>query len=90
LITYFIGCKIMSDREQKLREQLKMPHYNVQIDRETGKRAGADGMFQVISITDEFEKDCTKLVDQGTHYPDDLEKLATDLNVSVADIEIEE
>ena len=45
-----------------------MKHLTVHLDRETSERAGAGGMFQVISITDEDGKDLTDLVDQGTHY----------------------
>jgi hypothetical protein len=43
-------------------------HYSIQIDRETSKRAGAGGMLQVVSITDDNDTDVTGLVDQGRHF----------------------
>lgn len=56
---------------------------NAQLDFETSGRAGAGGMFQVISLTDEDGDDIkapngkllADLVDQGTHFSEikDLE-----------------
>jgi type I restriction enzyme, S subunit len=71
-----------------------MPHYFLAfLDRETSQRAGADGMFQVISLEDHDGVDKTDLVDQGTHYPN-LPALAADiakaLNVPVSEIDLEE
>lgn len=70
-----------------------MRYFTVHLDRETSERAGAGGMFQVISIKDEEEKDRTDLVDQGAHYPD-LDKLAADiakaLNTSPSEITLDE
>ena len=45
-----------------------MVHFDVQLDYETSERAGAGGMFQVISIEDEGGKDCTTLVNQCIHF----------------------
>lgn len=53
-------------------------YFQVQLDRATSAHAGADGMFQVISLEDENGKDFTHLVDQGTHYPS-LAKLKEDI-----------
>jgi type I restriction enzyme, S subunit len=67
---------------------------NVNLNYETSARCGADGMFQVNSITDdENNKDYTNLVDQGTHYYN-LNELAKDiaaaLKVSVSQIDLTE
>ena len=43
-------------------------YFLVHLDYETSDRAGAGGMFQVISIEDDEGKDFTHLVDQGFHY----------------------
>jgi type I restriction enzyme, S subunit len=45
-------------------------HYSIQTDRETSERAGASGMFQVVSITDDNDNDTdvTGLVGQGRHF----------------------
>jgi len=43
-------------------------NYTIHCDKETSTRAGAGGMFQVVSLTDENGVDCTHLVDVGTHY----------------------
>jgi type I restriction enzyme S subunit len=66
--------------------------FTVTLDYEASARAGAAGMFQVISITDTDDNDRTNLVDQGTHYAS-LEELASDiaeaLDVEVAQVELE-
>lgn len=69
-------------------------HYylKAQLDYETSERAGAGGMFQVISIEDEEGKDCTHLVDQGRHYPslDELKAdLASALKVTATQLDLE-
>jgi len=53
-------------------------YYEVMCDYETSKRCGAGGCFQVISITDGDGKDCTNLIDQGTHYHN-LDELKEDI-----------
>jgi len=55
-----------------------MAYFEVHLDHETSARAGASGMFQVISITDENGNDRTAIVDQGIHYSD-LDSLALDI-----------
>ncbi|NRD67546.1 hypothetical protein HRD49_38015 [Corallococcus exiguus] len=55
-----------------------MPHFNVHLDYGTSEHAGAGGLFQVFSITDDDGKDRTHLVDQGTHYAD-LEELKSSI-----------
>jgi type I restriction enzyme S subunit len=68
-------------------------HFQAQLDYETSERAGAGGMFQVISIEDDEGKDFTHLVDQGRHYAslDDLKvDLASTLKVAAKQIELEE
>ncbi len=73
-----------------------MPHYEAQLDWETGERAGAGGTFQVIELTevdDSNSIDRTDLVDQGTHYHN-LRQLAKDIalatGISAANITVEE
>lgn len=53
-------------------------HLIVTLDSETSERAGAGGMFQIGSISDEDGKDLSEKVDQGIHYPD-VNALETDL-----------
>jgi len=53
-------------------------YFTAQLDHETSEHAGAGGMFQVISIEDDDEKDFTYLVDQGKHYGS-LEELKIDI-----------
>jgi type I restriction enzyme S subunit len=68
-------------------------HFLVHLDYETTERAGAGGMFQVLSIEDEEGKGFTHLVDQGIHYSslDDLRNdIASALKVSLHQIELEE
>lgn len=68
-------------------------YFLVHLDYETSERAGAGGMFQVISIEDDEGKDFTYLVDQGFHYSslDELgEDIASALKVSLHQIELEE
>lgn len=68
-------------------------HFQAQLDYETSERAGAGGMFQVISIEDDEGKDFTHLVDRGRRYAslDDLEvDLASTLKVAAKQIELEE
>lgn len=68
-------------------------YFHVQLDYETSARAGAGGMFQVISVADEDGKDFTHLVDQGRHYAslDDLrDDIASALKVEVRHIDLEE
>lgn len=67
-------------------------HFEVHLDYETSERAGAGGMFQVISLEDEDGKDFTHLVDQGQHYVslDELkEDIASVLKVEAGQIELE-
>jgi type I restriction enzyme, S subunit len=67
--------------------------FQAQLDYETSERAGAGGMFQVISIGDDEGKDFTHLVDQGRHYAslDDLKvDLASALKVAAKQIDLEE
>ena len=68
-------------------------YFLVHLDYETSARAGAGGMFQVISIEDDDGKDFTHLVDQGQHYAslDDLKSdIASALKVATRQIELEE
>lgn len=88
----------MSDVES-IRRALKLgneeKHYSlsVHLDHETSERAGAGGMFQVISIEDEDANDFTHLVDQGVHYSS-LEELKQDiaaaLKVTLQQVDLEE
>lgn len=67
-------------------------YFEVQLDYETSERAGAGGMFQVISLEDEDGKDFTHLVDQGQHYAslDELkDDIASALKVEAGQIEVE-
>jgi type I restriction enzyme, S subunit len=67
-------------------------HFEVHLDYETSERAGAGGMFQVISLEDEDGKDFTHLVDQGQHYAslDELkDDIASALKVAAGQIEVE-
>lgn len=52
--------------------------YTVHLDYETSERAGAGGMFQVFSLWDGNDQDCTYLVDQGIHYAT-LKSLGADI-----------
>lgn len=66
-------------------------YFQAQLDYETSERAGAGGMFQVISVEDEDGKDLTHLVDQGKHYAslDELkEDLASALKVESRQIDL--
>ena len=45
-------------------------HITVQLDRETGERAGAGGTFQVIKMKDDEGNNLTSWVDQGRHFHD--------------------
>lgn len=67
-------------------------YFEVQLVYETSERAGAGGMFQVISLEDEDGKDFTHLVDQGQHYAS-LDKLKDDiasaLKVEAGQVELE-
>jgi type I restriction enzyme S subunit len=67
--------------------------YTIHCDYETSERAGAGGMFQVISLTDQDGVDCTHLVDVGTHYPS-LAAVAKDIAKKTgkkpSEIELEE
>jgi type I restriction enzyme S subunit len=53
-------------------------YFEVELDYETSSNAGADGMFQVISLTDSSGKDTTHLIDQGMHY-ESLDDLRSDI-----------
>jgi type I restriction enzyme S subunit len=71
----------------------KRHFFSVHLDRETPERAGAAGMFQVISIETDDGEDFTKLVDQGQQYAslDELTKdLARALKVHPQRVELEE
>lgn len=68
-------------------------YFQVLLDYETSERAGAVGMFQVISVEDDDGKNYTDLVDQGKHYTslDELKKyIASTLKVEARQIELEE
>lgn len=69
-----------------------MKYFEFQADHETSERAGAGGMFQVISLSDADGHDKTDLIDQGTHYTYD--SLKTDLakitGVKESDIDLQE
>ncbi|PKO40618.1 MAG: restriction endonuclease subunit S [Betaproteobacteria bacterium HGW-Betaproteobacteria-3] len=67
-------------------------HFQAQLDYEASERAGASGMFQVISIEDDEGKDCTHLVDQNRHYAslEDLRyDLASALKVAAKQVKLE-
>lgn len=67
-------------------------YFEVQLDYETSERAGASGMFQVISVVDEDGKDFIHLVDEGQHYAslDDLkEDIARSLKVDAQQVNLE-
>jgi type I restriction enzyme, S subunit len=78
-----------------LSADVALDHYylQAQLDYETSERAGAGGMFQVISIEDDEGKDYTHLVDQGRHYAS-LEALKDDLasalDVAATQVDLEE
>lgn len=77
-----------------LSADVELNHYylQAQLDYETSERAGAGGMFQVISIEDDEGKDYTHLVDQGRHYAslDALkDDLASALGVAVTQVDLE-
>ena len=62
-------------------------------DYETSQRAGAEGMFQVVSIEDDKGKDLTYLVDQGINFHgcDELRRhIAERLHVDEKEVELEE
>lgn len=68
-------------------------YFHVQLDYETSERAGAGGMFQVISVEDEDGKDFTHLVNQGKHYAslDELkDDIASALKVEPRQVDLEE
>lgn len=52
--------------------------FDVGLDYETSEHAGAGGMFQVASVTDEEGRSRVDLVDQGKHYAS-LEEVAADI-----------
>jgi type I restriction enzyme S subunit len=67
--------------------------FEVVLDYETSEHAGAGGMFQVASITDDKGKDRSGLVDQGKHYGslDDLVvDIAHKLGVSTDQVDLVE
>jgi len=67
-------------------------YFEVQLDYETSEHAGASGMFQVMTVVDEEDKDFIHLVDQGQHYAslDDLkEDIARSLKVEVWQVDLE-
>jgi len=83
---------------QSLRKSLsgntdqRLFYFSVQLDYETSERAGAGGMFQVVSVEDGDGKDFTNLVDQGEHYAslDNLRKdIARGLKVEARQVELE-
>jgi type I restriction enzyme S subunit len=70
-----------------------MPYFEVHLDYETSERAGAGGMFQVISVEDEKGNDRTQHVDQGKHFrnlQEVKEALAISLSIPAANIELNE
>jgi len=67
-------------------------YFHVQLDYETSERAGAGGMFQVISVEEADGKDFTHLVDQGKHYAslEELkENIASALKVQMRQVDLE-
>lgn len=67
-------------------------YFKVHLDYESSERAGAGGMFQVISLENEDGNDFTHLVDQGRHYAslDELkDDIASALKVEAAQVELE-
>jgi len=70
-----------------------MHYFAAHLDYETSERCGAGGMFQVISLTTDDDKDRTDLVDQSVHFPD-LDALAgflaKKLGVNPSDIDLNE
>ncbi|GIC06130.1 restriction endonuclease [Vibrio cholerae] len=64
--------KVFSNGEEKTF------YFEVDLDYETSSSAGATGMFQVISLTEDNGKDATHLIDQGQHYSS-LEDLKSDI-----------
>ncbi|MFC3107334.1 hypothetical protein ACFQAT_13810 [Undibacterium arcticum] len=70
-----------------------MPHFEVELDRATGKGAGAGGTFQVVSITDESCVDRTSLIEKGKQYAN-LHELLVDIaravGKGVGDLTLEE
>lgn len=67
--------------------------FSVHLDYVTAERAGAAGMFQVISIEDDDGKDFIHLVDQGELYAslDDLKgDVAAALKVAARQVDFEE
>ncbi|NWA04544.1 restriction endonuclease subunit S [Pseudomonas gingeri] len=53
-------------------------HFRASLDRETSARAGADEMFQVTQLEDDYGHSRTDWIDQGRHYAD-LNALRDDL-----------
>lgn len=67
-------------------------YFEVQLDYETSEHAGASGMFQVMTIVDEENKDFIHLVDQDQQYAslDDLkEDIARSLKAEVWQVDLE-
>lgn len=67
-------------------------YFIAHLDYETSERAGAGGMFQVISVEDDEGKDFTYLVDQGKHYAseDSLKMdIARALKIETHQVELE-
>lgn len=67
-------------------------YFTVQLDYETSERAGAGGVFQVISLEDEDGKNFTHLVDQGQHYAslgELKEDIANALKVDARQVDLE-
>ncbi len=61
-------------------------------DYETSERAGAGGMFQIISVEDLEENDLTNQVDVGIHFHDNenLKNYLADIfNVPADEIDLE-
>lgn len=60
------------------------------LDYQTSERAGAGGMFQVISITDEDDNEFTDFVNVGKHYHE-LSELKEDLEIALnTEIQLEQ
>jgi hypothetical protein len=71
-----------------------MPHYRVEVDKETAERVGASGTFQVIQLhDDDADVDCTHPINTGTHYFS-FEQLREDIaratGVPVSDVTLDE
>lgn len=88
----YTRLKDISKIRSHLSIEEKSYFFIVEQDFETLSRAGADGLFQVISLVDSEDEDKTELVNVGKHYQS-LEELKDDLArrlmTSIEKIELE-